>query len=244
MLDQAPEASIQNRASEAITATFWPKFFRAAVSISLKGREMNTALIYRPNNRGLIWVAFAFALTVHLAAIALAENKPKPVLLSFRAEPDAAVLGTIDPLPQPSEQDIVSSPGQIPAEDQEFTEENAMARRIRPRKKMPIAPVARSIGVGRSAVMRSGSVKAVTLYAPRPSYPYEARRDGVTGSGVVGLTLNSASGEVIDARMSQSTGSAILDNTTVETLRRWRFRPGVPWNVAVPITYTLTGVSY
>ena len=205
---------------------------------------MNTALIYRPNNRGLIWVAFAFALTVHLAAIALAENKPKPVLLSFRAEPDDAVLGTIDPLPQPPEQDIVSSPGQIPAEDQEFTEENAMARRIRPRKKMPIAPVARSIGVGRSAVMRSGSVKAVTLYAPRPSYPYEARRGGITGSGIAQLTVNSAAGNVIDAQMLQSTGSPILDNATVSAFRRWRFKPGVASNVDVRITYTLTGVSY
>ena len=36
---------------------------------------MNTALIYRPNNRGLIWVAFGFALTIHLAAVALGENK-------------------------------------------------------------------------------------------------------------------------------------------------------------------------
>jgi TonB family protein len=244
MLDQAPEASIQNPASEAITATFCPKFFRAAVSISLKGREMNTALIYRPNNRGMIWVAFGFALTIHLAAVALAENKSKPVLLSFGTDSDDAVLGTLDPLPQPPEQDIVSSSGQIPAEDREFTEENAMARRIRPRKKMPIAPVARSIGVGRSAVMRSGSVRALTLYAPRPSYPYEARRDRVTGSGVVGLTLNSESGEVIDVRMLQSTDSVILDNTTVEALRRWRFRSGVPSNVTVPITYALTGVSY
>jgi TonB family protein len=244
MLDSAPEASIQNPASEAITATFCAKFFRAAVSIPLKGREMNTALVYRPNNRGMIWVAFGFALAIHLAAVALGENKSKLPSLSFGTELDDVVLGTVDLLPQPPEQDIVSSPGQIPAEDQEFTEENAMARQIRPRKKIPIAPVARSIGLGRPAVMRSVSMKAVTLYAPRPSYPYEARRNGVRGSGVVGLTLNSASGEVIDARMSQSTGSAILDHTAVEALRRWRFRPGVPSNVTVPITYALTGVSY
>lgn len=203
-----------------------------------------TALIYRPNNRGMIWVAFGFALTIHLAAVALGENKSKRLSLFFGIESDDVVLGTIDPLPQPTEQDIVSSPEQNPPEDREFIEENATARPIRSRKKVPIAPVARSIGVGRSAVMRSGSVKAVTLYAPRPGYPYSARRSGLMGSGVAELTLNSASGEVIDARMSQSTGSAILDNTTVEALRRWRFRPGVPSNVAVPITYTLTGVSY
>jgi len=35
-----------------------------------------------------------------------------------------------------------------------------------------------------------------------------------------------------------------LDSATVEALRRWRFKPGVASNVSVPITYTLTGVSY
>jgi outer membrane biosynthesis protein TonB len=35
-----------------------------------------------------------------------------------------------------------------------------------------------------------------------------------------------------------------LDNATVEALRRWRFKPGVASNIAVPVTYTLSGVSY
>ena len=92
--------------------------------------------------------------------------------------------------------------------------------------------------------MSSGSVKALTLHAPRPAYPYEARRGGITGSGVAQLTVNTEAGNVIDARMAQSTGSMILDHATVETLRQWRFKPGVAANVDVPITYTLTGVSY
>jgi TonB family protein len=44
--------------------------------------------------------------------------------------------------------------------------------------------------------------------------------------------------------MVQSTGNPILDNATVEALRRWRFKPGVAANVHVPITFTLSGVSY
>jgi TonB family protein len=44
--------------------------------------------------------------------------------------------------------------------------------------------------------------------------------------------------------MAQSTGSVILDNATLEALCRWRFKPGMARNIRVPITYTLTGVTY
>jgi periplasmic protein TonB len=98
--------------------------------------------------------------------------------------------------------------------------------------------------VGMTTGMRGGSAKALALYAPKPNYPYEARRSGTTGSGIAQLTVNSAAGNVVDVRMAQSTGSPILDNATVSAFRRWRFKPGVASNVNVPITYTLTGVSY
>jgi TonB family protein len=128
------------------------------------------------------------------------------------------------------------------AENQEFIDETVRTP-IRPRKKTPVTPV-RSANVGTGQAMHAGSVKALTLYAPKPSYPYEARRGGVTGSGVAQLSVNVASGGVVEARMLQSTGNAILDNATIETLRRWRFKPGVASNIDVPITFTLTGVSY
>jgi len=129
-------------------------------------------------------------------------------------------------------------------EKQEFVDENVTPRPIRSRKKVPTTAIVRSIGISSARATQSGSVKALALFAPRPSYPYEARRSGTTGSGVAELAVNATSGNVIDARMSQSTGSAILDNATLETLGRWRFKPGVASNIAVPITYTLTGVSY
>ena len=82
------------------------------------------------------------------------------------------------------------------------------------------------------------------MYAPRPPYPYEARKNRTTGTGVVTLVVSFSTGNVIEARMSQSTGSAVLDSSAVSALRTWRFRPGTVSNVDVPITYTLTGVSY
>jgi TonB family protein len=159
---------------------------------------------------------------------------------------DSDVIGTIDDQPaSPQEPETVSPPEQVQTASDEdaFPEEDARPP-VRPRKKTPISSVVKSIGTGTGRALHAGSVKALTSYAPRPAYPYEARRGGVTGSGIAQLTVNPAAGNVIDARMTQTTGSVFLDNSTLETLRRWRFKPGVASNVDVPITYTLTGVSY
>jgi len=204
---------------------------------------MNTALIYRPNNRKLIWIAFACAITIHLGAIAIAKNKANPVVLNWDGKTNDSVIGEFDPSPQPPDPDITLVPKIAANPDQEFTEESAVQTPIHPRKKTPVIPM-RSTNIGSGQATPAGSVKSLTLYAPKPNYPYEARRGGITGSGVAQLTVNSGAGNVVEARMSQSTGNAILDNATVEALRRWRFKPEVAGSVNVPVTFTLTGVSY
>ena len=203
---------------------------------------MNKALTYRSNNRKLTWIAFVCAITIHLGAIAIAGNKPKPVTVISWGESDGPPV-EVDYGPPPPDTETVLPPEPNVVEDQEFTDENVSPRPARPRKKMPLTPVVRSTGTGTRS-SHSGLVKALTLYAPKPNYPYEARRSGTTGTGVAQLTVNSVAGIVINARMAQSTGSAILDNATLEALKRWRFKPGVAENVDVPITYALAGVSY
>ena len=200
---------------------------------------MNGTVIYRPNNRKLTWIAFVCAITIHLGAVGLANNKPQSV--SPVVPPGSDVEVTDFPPANPEEPELVLPPEQPSIERQEFTDENVKLAPIRPRKK--ISPV-QSPSIGLSRASNVGSAKALVLFAPRPSYPYEARRSGTTGSGIARLTVNSAAGSVIDAQMSQSTGSAILDNATLSAFRTWRFKPGVASNVDVPITYTLTGVSY
>src|SRR6266480_36307 len=200
---------------------------------------MNGTPIYRPNNRKLTWIAFACAITIHLGAVGLANNKPQSV--SPVVPPGSDVEVTDFPPANPEEPELVLSPEQPSIERQEFTDENVKLTPIRPRKK--ISPV-QSPSIGLSRASNAGSAKALALFAPRPSYPYEARRSGTTGSGIARLTVNSAAGNVIDAQMSQSTGSAILDNATLSAFRTWRFKLGVAEIVDVPITYTLSGVSY
>jgi protein TonB len=85
--------------------------------------------------------------------------------------------------------------------------------------------------------------KAFALYAPRPEYPYGARSRRITGNGVVVLTVD-PSGLVTGAEMEQSIGCDILDQATISTFKRWRFRPGTPPRVRIPIIFLLTGASY
>jgi TonB family protein len=81
------------------------------------------------------------------------------------------------------------------------------------------------------------AAKSLAISAPLPDYPYEARRAHVSGSGVCVMTVNTASGNVTNAIMTESTGNALLDKITTDTLRRWRFKPGTVSQVQVPITY-------
>ena len=83
--------------------------------------------------------------------------------------------------------------------------------------------------------------RAVAVFAPRPSYPYEARRGRITGTGVVVMLVDQATGKVTSCRMLQSTGSVILDAECLATFRRWRFTPGTVKEVRIPITFTTSG---
>jgi TonB family protein len=82
------------------------------------------------------------------------------------------------------------------------------------------------------------------LSAPQPEYPYEARRQRVTGTGIVIMTVDSGSGRVTDVMMDESTGSLVLDNAAIAGFRRWRFKPGTVSRVRLPITFTMTGAQY
>ena len=44
--------------------------------------------------------------------------------------------------------------------------------------------------------------------------------------------------------IEQGIGNPILDNSTLSAFRRWRFRPGSPLRVRIPITFLLTGAHY
>ena len=92
--------------------------------------------------------------------------------------------------------------------------------------------------------MNLSSAKVFALSAPRPQYPYEARRQKITGDGIALMTIDPSTGNVVDVTMSKSTGNVFLDNAVVTGFRRWRFKPGTISSVTCPVTFTLTGADY
>jgi TonB family protein len=200
---------------------------------------MNRALLYRQHGRSIFWIAFVGAVAIHIGAVAFAKTKSPTARLE-----DFSPLGAVDVDIGEVEPALEESVTPLPLEeihpDQDsFTEEARTPPPVRAHRN------ARPVSILRGAATASLRwVKAMVAYAPRPVYPYEARRQRVTGSGIALVTLDQISGTVTDVLMTQSTGNAILDNSTLDALRRWRFKPGNVTKVQVPITYTLMGVSY
>ena len=201
---------------------------------------MNPALVYRQHGRCIFWIAFIGALAIHLGAVALAKTKSPPATLEdFNRTGDLELIDTAEPQPALLEESATPPPLEQIHQDQNiFREENLTPPPVRAHRKARPGSLVR----GTTASLRS--VKARVAYAPRPVYPYEARRQRVTGAGVALLTVDQTLGTVTGVLMAQSCGNAILDNSTLDALRRWRFKPGSAARVQVPITYTLMGVSY
>jgi TonB family protein len=81
--------------------------------------------------------------------------------------------------------------------------------------------------------------RALAVYAPRPPYPELARAQGITGSGVVRVSVDPSSGVVTAARMQLSTGHSFLDDVALAAFRKWRFKPGTVSQVRIPITFSM-----
>lgn len=77
-----------------------------------------------------------------------------------------------------------------------------------------------------------------------PTYPPEARREGLRGEVVVEFTVDET-GRVVDARAVRST-SSVFEAAAVSGVLRWRFEPGrragevVRFRMMVPVVFNLT----
>jgi TonB family protein len=75
------------------------------------------------------------------------------------------------------------------------------------------------------------------IYTPRPVYRPEWAKQGLTGKGVVLVTIDQQTGKVAGARMLQSTGNKLLDGAALEAYSQWRFQPGTGSQVKIPIEF-------
>lgn len=136
-----------------------------------------------------------------------------------------------------SSQKRASMTKQTPLPEEPVTPAAPLEKKPRVRKRR--TPAAQPEAASSPAVtsLSLPAAQAMAVSAPLPEYPYQAKRAKITGNGVCIMTIDTTSGKVTDAIMTQSTGDAILDNVTTNTFRRWRFKPGTVSQVQVPIDY-------
>jgi TonB family protein len=199
----------------------------------------NNAFICRRPSKWPIAIALTAAVLIHLSAVAIAFHQESPAILQAATDPTTiGVYFADDPPTTPPDPDI-SVPPSTPVPAADFIEPQETRRVIKTQQ----TPA--SLGPsGQTRLAAVGNAKAFVLSAPRPDYPYEARSRHITGSGIAVITVDPNSGLAMDAAMAQSIGDAILDNSTVSAFRRWRFKPGTPARVRIPITFVLTGAQY
>ena len=136
-----------------------------------------------------------------------------------------------------SSQKSASVTEQTPASEEPVTPAAPLEKKARGKKRptsaaraeAPSSPVVTSLSLP--------AAQAMAVSAPLPEYPYQAKRAKITGSGVCIMTIDTASGKVTEAMMTQSTGDGILDKVTTNTFRKWRFKPGTVSQVRVPVDY-------
>jgi protein TonB len=198
----------------------------------------NDVLVYRPPSRWSVVIAFAAAIMIHVCAVALASHRAftsAEVLPASTSRP--IQIEDPDTPPLPPEVETMLEPPTVSAPT-DFIEPNPSPSHSLIRYPRPIRPIAKA------RLGRTSNGRTFAMNAPRPEYPYEARRRNITGSGVVALMVDEATGAVIGAEMEQSIGSPILDQAALSALRRWRFKNGTPVRVRVPITFTMTGAHF
>jgi TonB family protein len=207
---------------------------------------MAGVLLYKSAPRWRIGAALGAAALVHLAAVAFANIHRQVRIDEVSSSPGIpeitfdATSPIDDSTPPPDTAAPTPNRGAI---DQSFIDENPSPPSIRRQDNRLVVPRARR-GNRSPGSLTFSSAKVLALSAPRPEYPYEARRQKIIGSGIVLMSVDPVSGSVTDISMWQSTGSALLDNAAVTAFRRWRFKPGTVSRVKSPITFTMTGAYY
>lgn len=209
---------------------------------------MTGTLFYQPTRRWRTAVAFAVAILIHFGAVVLANiRQHEPV-----SEP-GLIEDAFPPIilePQSPDNDLTppdvadAAPTPEPTNEALFPDEQPTPAPVRRQNNKRVVPIQKPGSNQAQGLRTPFSAKVLAVSAPRPEYPYEARRQKITGEGIALMTVDPVSGSVVDVTLLKSTGSPVLDNATLSGFRRWRFKPGSPSKVRVPITFTMMGAQY
>ena len=209
---------------------------------------MTGTLFYQPARPWRTAVAFAAAILIHFGAVVLANIRQHEAV----SEPDLIEDGFPPVILEPQSPDNNLTPPDVadaaptpePTNEALFPEEHPTPVPVRRQNSRPVRPIQKPGSKEAQGLRTPFSAKVLAVSATRPEYPYEARSQKITGEGIALMTVDPVSGSVADVTMLKSTGSPVLDNATLSGFRRWRFKPGSPSKVRVPITFTMMGAQY
>ncbi len=204
---------------------------------------MTRALPYYPGHKWRFAAALGAAGIIHLAAVSFANLHTTETVTPSDTSFDLTVIDVEQPAPisdPPDQSDPLPTP---PPADQSFIEEKLTPPPVR-RQINKFIPIVRPRSNATAGSLNLSSARALAVAAPRPEYPYEARRQRITGDGIVIMKIDPVTGNVTGVMLSKSTGSPFLDNAALAGFRRWRFKPGTVSSVACPVTFTLAGAAY
>ncbi|CAN5745886.1 hypothetical protein BH20VER1_BH20VER1_23690 [soil metagenome] len=80
------------------------------------------------------------------------------------------------------------------------------------------------------------------ISAPRPEYPLEAFRTRRTGTAILVIDVDPATGKVGRVQLRRSTGSRQLDRLAVGTATKWLFQPRTVIRLGVSVRFSPSGV--
>jgi hypothetical protein len=86
---------------------------------------------------------------------------------------------------------------------------------------------------------REAIARHLIVEHPTPQLPLESmlRKQRFQGGGIFDLEFDFESGRVRSVRVVQSTGSSLVDRSTVITLKKWRAKPRTVQVARLPITF-------
>ncbi len=84
-----------------------------------------------------------------------------------------------------------------------------------------------------SGPLQLPNLKSAYRTNPKPRYPISARRRGLEGMVLLGVSID-AGGRPVRVWVKRSSGHGILDRAALRSVQKWRFLPALRANVPVP----------
>jgi protein TonB len=166
------------------------------------------------------------------------KTPPRPVI---RPEPAQAPSGR--PAGPPPETPVLPAPAVVADDPNAFSRAgNPPPAKTRVEGKPAEAPAPLPASSGKGSVL----TEAFPLYRenPAPAYPALARKRGYEGTVVLEVFIG-RNGRVLDLKVHQSSGYAVLDEAALAGVKHWQFQPGkrgetpIDMWVRVPICFNL-----